>query len=127
MSALEENTTATDVCPAGRSDLRTVVENFLTAASWAEGRQEVGATGLTASDVQLLTDPEDTDMCQDLNEELPLAGDSELVQAYYRAGSFYFAPRVAEEEPSTSDLNLFGISLAIYEGNGLQPKALYIR
>ena len=55
-------------CKPENARARTVLEDFIGDADWAEERTETGATGLTISQIQLLSDDED-DIPEDMYDD----------------------------------------------------------
>ncbi len=123
-NAREPRGVGTDTCPPGRSDAREVVEDFVSSSSWMEERQEVGAIGLSPSDVHLLTDPEDTTVCQQISEAKPNPTD-DYAEAYYQAGSFYFVVGIPVVNSGQNEIHLRPTTLGVYYGSNLQSQAIY--
>jgi hypothetical protein len=126
-SQIEAQSTSQDTCPPARENARTVMEDFLTGSSWADARQEVGATGFSAGDIYRLRDPEDTGMCEKLWDKSPSSNGEEIAWVYYRTGSYFFIVRVPKEKPSPEDLNLYGDMIEVYRTTSLEPKGAFLR
>jgi len=123
---IESQSTNQDACPPARENARTVMEEFLTNSSWADERQDLGATGFSTGDIRRLRNPKDTSMCEKLWEKSPSSNSKEIARAYYQAGSYYFIVRVPREKPSQEDLNWYSVSIEPFEGNSLEPKTVYL-
>jgi hypothetical protein len=123
---IDAQSTSQNACPPARENARTVMTDFLTGSSWADERQEVGATGFTVGDIHRLRDPEDTGMCEKLWEKSPSSNSEEIARVYYRAGSYFFIIRVPREESTPEDLNWYSVTIESFEGNSLDPKTVYL-
>lgn len=100
-------THAAPTCPAGLDRARSMVENFLTEPNLSDARSETGTTGLTVSDIAHLDNPDDTDVCEVLNDDFShFDGDFRKV-VYYQVGDYYFvvAPLVV---PDASEYSIIG-------------------
>jgi hypothetical protein len=124
---IESQSTNQDACPPARENARKVMEDFLTGSSWADERQEVGATGLSVGDIHRLRDPEDASMCEKLWKKSPSSNSKEIARVYYQAGSYFFIVRVPREKPTPEDLNLYGESIEIFKTDTLEPVKAFIQ
>lgn len=96
-----------EVCPTEIGEARSIVENFLTEPSLSDARSETGTTGLTVNNIAHLDNPDDTYVCEVLNNDFShFDGDFRKV-VYYQAGDHYFvsAPLVV---PDTSEYSIIG-------------------
>ena len=102
------------------------MEQFLTDPSWADERQEVGATGFSGSDIRRLKDPEDTNLCQKLQKNL---GDNEgkIENVFYQVDSFFIIIGVPAQKSTPEDLNLSGEYVVVSKTTALDPKGTFIR
>jgi len=119
--------TTHDAYPPARENARTVMEDFLTGSSWADERQEVGATGFSAGDIYRLRDAEDTGMCEKLWEKSSSSNSEEIARVYYKTGSYFFIVRVPREKSTPEDLNLYGESIEIFKTDSLEPVKAFLR
>ena len=121
-----EAPTGQNSCPPAHQTAWVVMEEFLTDPSWAEERQEVGATGFAADDIRRLSDPEDTNLCQKLQKDLG-GNEEEIANVFYQVGSFFFIIGVPAHKSTPEDLNLYGESVVVFKTTSLNPKGTFIR
>jgi len=113
-------------CPPAHETARAVMEEFLTAPSWADARQEVGATGFSTGEIRRLKDPEDANMCQKLQKSL-LGNEEEIANVFYQVESFFFIIGVPAQKSTPKDLNLYGESVVVFKTTSLDPKGTFVR
>ncbi len=83
-------------CPSGNEGAREVVEVYLSNPEWADERQEAGIS-VSPSEIRLLTDEQDPDVCQQLTDGV---SNTEWIEHFfYKAGPYYFD--VAKLRPSS--------------------------
>lgn len=102
------------------------VKIFLTDQAWAPERQETGAQGISATQIQVLSNnnSQDEPACDFFSSEFGDAiskewpdGDPMYQIAYYKAGNYYFVS-IIPAQPDDSDEVAVGLSfLAIYDSN----------
>jgi hypothetical protein len=104
---------------------RTIIETFITHPNWASERISTGTNGLDTSQIQLLTDSQFTQTCQDLNTRYSQTisktsganNDRTYDFVYYKAGNFYFAVIVLAP-PSDPDEIVVGLSyISVFDNN----------
>lgn len=85
------------VCPGSNADNQTIVEDFLTKPYWSSERTETNTQSVTVSEIMLLTDSSDSNVCilfneiyQEALDEENSPGEKAYNVSYYKAGSFYF-------------------------------------
>lgn len=103
----------------------TIMETFITHPNWASERISTGTNGLSTSQIQLLTDSQFSQTCQDLNTRYSQTiskksgpnNDPTYDFVYYKAGNFYFAI-IVPAPPSDPDEVVVGLSfLSIFDSN----------
>jgi hypothetical protein len=101
-------------CPAAVPHTRALVEKFLTSEAHASSRQETGTTGVSTSQIRLLTDETDAAACTRLNGILGASGShGSWVWSYYAAGGRYF---VAMQHVDSGDVQRIGwVPLLVYD------------
>ena len=88
----------TDKCPKEGYNAIGFLESFLTSDKLLPARQATGTTHLTPSQVQILTDPTNTSICEQITNSYPQTtsrkypGTEEKFHhlVYYKVGEFYF-------------------------------------
>lgn len=104
---------------------RGILERFISSSNWSEERLETGTTGLQVSQIELLTDDNYDNVCEDLNMlnapgiamKVGPNNDPKYDYVYYKAGNFYFVVIILAE-PSDPNYISIGLSaLIIYDEN----------
>lgn len=121
-----EAPTGQDSCPAAHQTARAVMEEFLTDPAWADERQEVGATGFSADEIRRLSDPSDTDVCEQL-QKYTGGNEEEITDVFYQVNSFFIIIGVPAQKSTPEDLNLYGESVVVFRTTSLDPKGAFIR
>ena len=76
-------------CPPGDDAKRDLVVSFLTEEKWADDRSELGISGISSSQVRLLTDSQDASVCEQI-DVIDRKNPPQYEIAYYEAGGYYF-------------------------------------
>lgn len=97
IDAFPEHAFPADVCPEPNDTNISILEDFLTKAGWTERREAANVGSLTVSQVTLLTNANDENVCTSFNEtyqgffeEENGIGEPAYKINYYKAGNFYF-------------------------------------
>ncbi len=113
-----------NTCPADNDLTRTNMELFISDSEWSANRIATGTNGLRVSQLQVLTDSQNSSVCQYFNSEYSDTinetwsdGSPTYHVVYYKAGSFYFVSIVIAQ-PSDPEYVSVGLSfLSIYDNN----------
>lgn len=126
MSNISAQDDAKYSCRPDNEWTRENLKIFLTHQDWTDGRQETGTQGISASQLQVLSNNnnEDKSVCSDLtaefmdtiNETWP-DGSNAYNVTFYKAGSFYFVS-IAIAQPDDPNKAAVGLSfITIYDSN----------
>lgn len=114
-----------NTCPADNDLTRTNMELFISHPEWSDNRTATGTNGLSVSQLQVLTDSQNSSVCQYFNSEFDdtinetwSKGGSKYHVVYYKAGSFYFVSIVIAQ-PSDPEYVSVGLSFLIIFDNNL--------
>jgi hypothetical protein len=101
-------------CPEAGPRTRALIEKFLTSQAHVSSREETGTTGVSTSQIRLLTDVADAAVCTRLNEMMGGAGSyGSWVWSYYAAGGRYF---VAMKHVNSGGVQRIGwVPLLVYD------------
>lgn len=111
-------------CPVSNPINRSIIEDFLTKASWSEKRTASGMSSVTISNITLLTDSTYVTTCTSLNtiyvealQELNGLGEQAYNVTYYEAGG-KFVVVITLRQSATPGYVTMGINfIHIYDQN----------
>lgn len=95
---------SSNVCPSDNDLTRGNVERFISHPDWSDNRTATGTSGLSLSQLKVLTDSQNSSTCQYFNSEFAdtinesWADNSPAYHiVYYKAGGFYFVSIVVAQ------------------------------
>jgi len=114
----------TVACPDSNTINHSILVDFLTKSIWAEERAETSTESLDISQIEVLTDTNDSSLCtvftstylEAISEENS-PGEKAYSVTYYKVGSFYFVV-ISIRQPANEDYIATGINyLDVYDMN----------
>jgi len=117
-------TTSINVCPPDYEIARRNVDYYISHPHWSQRRSDTGTNSISMSDIQVLNQSADGQVCQyfnstyanTINEKWADNSPSYHV-SYYKAGDFYFVS-IAVAQPSDPEWMSVGLSmLIIFDGS----------
>lgn len=111
-------------CPVDNEINKSIVEDFLTKSFWGAERSETNTVGLSVSQIALIMDPNESNVCATFNTTYTEAldavnsiGEPLYNVTYYKTGSFYFVV-VTLRQPSDPNILITGVSyIDVYDSN----------
>lgn len=96
-SSIPAELNGSEQCPEEGYNAIEMLEGFLTSPDMLDARQEIGTTNLTVYQIQILTDPEDSSICEQITDSYEsepnkmIEGTNEKFyhMVYYKVGVFY--------------------------------------
>jgi hypothetical protein len=106
-------------CPVDHPTSRAIAERFLTRATYAADRQQVGIAGYSAADLRLLTDSSDADQCARFAALLGGTGmTGEWQWSIYKVGAVYLV--ATHHVRSEGGYSMEMLPLVVFDAN-LKP------
>lgn len=121
----EKHFVTSELCWPEVDKARSILETFITQPNWESERNDTGTDGLSTSQIQLLTDSQFSQICQDLNTKYSQTistkagsnNDPKYDFVYYKVENFYFAVIILAPS-SDPDEVVMGLSfISIYDNN----------